>query len=420
MKIVVGYLRSAKAKGINYQIITNETYEELVRDGGLDAQYVDFGVYGQKLLYRTKTYEPKKGMFSEDESTIETYRQTHEAAMGSAMSLEAPKGTKEHNNLEEFLHADEIEEKENGKNREGTIHGRLVKIATGDGHQLDGIVYEANECIATVLHVHGSLGNFYHQPFVQMFAQVLTREGINLLSCNMRTHDGIAEGYDADGEMEYVGGSLARFETCVKDIQGAVRWCRNLGPKVYLQGHSLGCDRVLHYLESTKVTLSPILLSPCDSRQLQREWLGEEEFTLQQQALSERREIRGTEAEEAWNWAAPGAYGLNGADGWKYQIPVTEEVLESILLGAVGRILAVETGAAEISTADALAYLGRTDPIRGAGMEAMKQHLQVLLPNLAVIEGEGGHNMEECEEDTAKKVATWIREREVRTKEIER
>ena len=412
VEIVVGYLRSAKAKGINYQIITNGTYEELVRDGRLNPQYVDFGVYGEKLLYRTETYEPKQGMFSEDETTIETYRQTHEAAMGSAMALETPKGAKEHDDLEKFLHADEIEEKEYGKNREGTIRGRLVKIATGDGHQLDGFVYEAKESIATVLHVHGSFGNFYHQPFVQVFAQVLTRQGINLLSCNMRTHDGIAEGYDADGEMTYVGGSLARFETCVKDIQGAVRWCRELGPKVYLQGHSLGCDRVLHYLESTKAAVSPILLSPCDSRQLQKEWLGEQQFTRQQATLRERREKRSTEAEEAWNWAAPDAYGLKGEDGWTYQIPVTEEVLESILLGAVGRILAVEMGGAEISRVEALAYLGRTDPIRGASMEAMKEHLQILLPNVAVIEGEGGHNMEECEENTANGVAKWIKERE--------
>ena len=144
------------------------------------------------------------------------------------------------------------------KKRAGTMLGKLVKIATADRHELDGILYEAEESIATVLHVHGSLGNFYHQPFIPVFAQILTGEGINLLSCNMRTHDGIAEGYDTEGMMQYVGGSLVRFETCVEDIQGAVRWSRKLGPKVYLQGHSLGCDRVLHFLESTTEELSPI------------------------------------------------------------------------------------------------------------------------------------------------------------------
>ena len=298
------------------------------------------------------------------------------------------------------------------KKREGTDRGRLVKITAGDGHELDGILYEADESIATVLHVHGSLGNFYHQRFITVFARLLTGEGINLLSCNMRAHDGIAEGYDTEGEMKYVGGSLARFETCVEDIKGAVAWTRELGPKVYLQGHSLGCDRVLHYLESTRAGLSPILLSPCDSYQLQKDWLGVEKFGQQEAALREKNELRSTDEENTWVLASRDAYGLKGDDGWTYAIPVTEEVLASILLGPVGRLLAIEKGGTEVSRADALAYLGQEDPIRGASMEAMKAHLEVLLPEVTLIEAAGGHNLEGCEEEIAKRVAEWIKERE--------
>ena len=66
VKIVVGYLRSKKEKGIHYRIISEETYDEFVRDSQLNQRYIDFGVYGDALLYRTETYEPKQGMFSED------------------------------------------------------------------------------------------------------------------------------------------------------------------------------------------------------------------------------------------------------------------------------------------------------------------------------------------------------------------
>ena len=414
LQIVVGYLRTKKTTGLNYRIINEETYEEFLRDSQLNARYIDFGVYGEELLYRTESYEPKRGEFSEDKWTIRAYLETHEAAMKSVKALPDPTGTRNDVDLEMFLQADEIEEKERGKKREGTDRGRLVKIEAADGHQLDGILYEADESIATVVHVHGSLGNFYQQPFIPVFAQVLTREGINLLSCNMRSHDGIAEGYDGEGEMKYVGGSLARFETCVEDIKGAVGWSRRLGRKVYLQGHSLGCDRVLHYLENTGEGLSPILLSPCDSYQLQRDWLGAEEFSQQQAALRERKEAQATDEGNAWNLVPRDAYGLKGADGWTYDIPVTEDVLESILLGPVGRLLAIEKGGTEVSRAEALAYLGRRDPIRGASMEAMKAHLEVLLPKVTLIEGQGGHNMEECEEETAKRVAEWIKEKERR------
>ena len=412
LEIVVGYLRSRRTKRINYRIISEETYDELVRDSRLNTAYIDFGVYGEKLLYRTETYAPKRGMFTEDLGMIRTYRQTHEAAMRSARSLPDPTGTEVHDDLERFLQADELEEKARGKKRAGTTLGRLVKIITKDDHELDGILYESDDSIATVLHVHGSLGNFYHQPFISVFAKVLTQEGINLLSCNMRSHDGVAEGYDTEGGMKYVGGSLMRFETCVEDIRGAVSWCKKLGRKVYLQGHSIGCDRVLHYLEVTNAGLSPILLSPCDSHQLQREWLGEEKFQQQEAALRQRMEISGTEEGNAWSLAPRGAYGLNGEDDWTYEIPVTEEVLGSILLGAVGRVFAINKGGGEISSATALAYLGRKDPIRGASMEAMKKHLRVLLPNVGIIEGTGGHNMDECEEETAMRIAAWIKKQE--------
>ena len=380
VEIVVGYLRSRRRKGISYRIISKNTYDEFVHDGGMNPRYIDFGVYGDELLYRTETYEPKQGMFTEDLATIRTYRQTHDAAMRSARALPDPTGAEDHDQLERFLHADEFDAEARGKQHAGTVYGKLVKIFTNDDHELDGILYEASDSIATVLHVHGSLGNFYHQHFIPVFAQILTQGGINLLSCNMRSHDGIAEGYDREGGMKYVGGSLVRFETCLEDIRGAVLWCRKLGRKVYLQGHSLGCDRVLHYLESTNSELSPILLSPCDSHQLQREWLGEDEFRQQEAALRERMEIPGNEEGNAWTFAPRDAYGLKGEDDWTYEIPVTEDVLGSILLGAVGRLFAVEKGGGEISKANALAYLGRRDPIRGASMEAMKAHLRVLLP----------------------------------------
>ena len=110
VKIVVGYLRPRKKKGLNYRIVTKETYDEFVRDSQLDTKYIDFGVYGEELLYRTETYDPKKGMFSEDKGTIRAYRGTHKAAMGSARALSDPAGVEDHDDLERFLHADKTED----------------------------------------------------------------------------------------------------------------------------------------------------------------------------------------------------------------------------------------------------------------------------------------------------------------------
>ena len=137
-----------------------------------------------------------------------------------------------------------------------------------------------------------------------------------------------------------------------------------------------------------------------------------EKFKQQEAELQKRKKVRAAEQGNVWTLAPQDAYGLKGEDGWTYEIPVTEEVLESILLGAAGRILAVEKDGEEISKADALVYLGRDDPIRGSSMEAMKARLEVVLPKVKVIEGQGGHNMEQCEEETAREIAEWIKRRE--------
>ena len=118
VEIVVGYLRPRKTKGLKYRIVTDETYEELVRDSQLDTKYIDFGVYGEALLYRTETYEPKQGMFSEDKGTIRVYGETHKLAMKNAKELPDPAGAIDHDDLERFLDADEIEEREHEKKRE--------------------------------------------------------------------------------------------------------------------------------------------------------------------------------------------------------------------------------------------------------------------------------------------------------------
>ena len=120
VEIVVGYLRPRKTRGLNYRIVTEETYEEFVRDSQLDTKYIDFGVYGDELLYRTETYDPKKGMFSEDKNTIRTYRDTHKTAMRNARTLPDPAGAEDHDDLERFLDADDIEETERENKRDGS------------------------------------------------------------------------------------------------------------------------------------------------------------------------------------------------------------------------------------------------------------------------------------------------------------
>lgn len=280
--------------------------------------------------------------------------------------------------------------------------GELLSIINPSGLVLDGISY----CPATpqlvVVHVHGSLGNFYQQAFIRVFAKYLMAHGVGLLAFNLTAHDGIAEGYAPDGDMKYVGGSLSSFETCLGDLDAMVSVAQSICPNVVLQGHSLGCDRVLYYAEQREARIPLILLSPCDSHRLQETWLDGEEVAAQVQRLSAVAESA-SEVE----LIAPCEYGVKGSEGWTYSIPIGRRALLSIMTGAAFRTLHLDRPARVVSDAAALVYLGEADAIRGAPLQDMADHVRQLLPSAEILQLSGDHSLEGCEETVAGGILTW-------------
>ena len=409
MRVVLGFLENQKKTVIDYNVITATTYDEVMKDSGLGRGYEDFGIYGEKLLYRTESYEPKRGVFSEDEGLIEDHLGTHIAAMESARGVKLPTDLDKHDDIERFVHADleEVEDRETLR-QDGTSRGELVKIPNEGGVELDGILYRAEDSQGTVIHVHGCLGNFYNQQFIRSCATMYTGAGMDFLSLNMQAHDGIAEGYFGDGEMRYVGGAVVEFSSCLEDIRSAVMWAKGKTKTVYLQGHSMGCDRVTYFMEEGGRVEGLILLSPCDSRQLHVDWLEKAgtTWTEQREMLKQLNEEEGS-----WNLLKKDAYGLAGEEGWTYPIPTTRAVLRSIMEGPVGRVFAVEKPVKCVRNTAVMVYLGAEDPIRGASVEEMTVRLKKIFGDVDVIEGSGGHNLEGCEETTVAEIAMWLRKR---------
>ena len=204
------------------------------------------------------------------------------------------------------------------------VHGELVTFKNLAGFHHDGILYERPQHRTTVIHVHGSLGNFYQNEFLRVMAAVYTAHGINLLSFNLRGHDALAEGYRNEWDFEYAGGSIATFTECVIDLQAAVDFVAPFSDRIILQGHSMGCDRVLHYLLSTGADYDAILLSPCDSYQLQANWIAPE--TVEHQIARLKRH---TPSETHYEWLSPSEFGITQGD-WDYSIPITRPVLPVI------------------------------------------------------------------------------------------
>ena len=287
-----------------------------------------------------------------------------------------------------------------------SAHGKLVSVVNGAGLVLDGIVFSPPNARLAIVHVHGSLGNFYQQPFIRVFANRLARHGVAILSFNLTAHDGVSEGYTPDQQMRYIGGSLSRFETCLDDLDALLCFAGSICPRVVLQGHSLGCDRVLFYAQRRATRIPLILLSPCDSHRLQEIWLASETISEQAARLSSE-----SEDDEQVNLVPAAEYGLAGPDDWTYSIPISRDVLLSIITGPPFQILRVDSSAEIVSNAPAFVYMGTEDGIRGAPLNEMATHVRRLIPSARVYTVEhGGHSLNGCEEAVADSISEWAYE----------
>lgn len=287
--------------------------------------------------------------------------------------------------------------------RHGTL-GELVTFRSTRGLDLDSILYQDKANKITIVHIHGSFGNFYQNQFLRLMAKMYLDAGINLLSFNLAGHDGIAEGYRYDGDFEYVGGAIANFEECIFDIEGAVTFANQFSDCVILQGHSLGCDRILHFLTNRAANHDFILLAPCDSYQLQANWIAPE--SVEQQIARLKAHLLNGE----FDWVPAREYGIRQKD-WVYSIPVTRKALLSIMEGPVFRLIRIGTPARFSLNQKALIYIGGNDVLQTATSEVMFRYFEERVHKVTrVYMSQGDHSLLGCEYKVIQQIISWAQQ----------
>ena len=96
----------ADEPGFECRTILADDYAVRARDGQLAMDSEDFGLYGDHLLFRTTSYEPRVGIFSAHADAIQRYRRMHDAAMGAVAGCAAPPEWSDPVSVEEFLSCD--------------------------------------------------------------------------------------------------------------------------------------------------------------------------------------------------------------------------------------------------------------------------------------------------------------------------
>lgn len=141
----------------------------------------------------------------------------------------------------------------------------FIRFNAADNVELQGwLNNEAGEVAA--IHIHGMSGNGYENNFLDSLRQMYSKHAITLFTIDTRGR-GIISDFRQGDEWKHAGSCFEIFDESMHDIQGAIDYLKSIGKtKFILQGHSLGCTKVVNYVlacNSSSIE-KVILLAPTD------------------------------------------------------------------------------------------------------------------------------------------------------------
>lgn len=289
--------------------------------------------------------------------------------------------------------------------------GKLVTFSNKHNLELIGILFEPQNIASNsiIIHIHGNYGNFYNNKFLWYMSKTYTKSGISFLSFNTSAHDGLCEGYRI-GKLDYIGGGVSDYNESIIDIEAAVEFASSLGySNICLQGHSLGCDKILEYVIKHKAdNINVILLSPVDSYAVQTRWLSIHKNETVEDQICRLKAMESMSNRLEWlNLDEYGAEGLN--DDWIYQIPVTRKTLLSILESSAFKYLNLKSGTSFSINNDAFIFLGIHDGLQMVSQKEMRIFLEKHIPNCYIEDTlDSDHDIIGVEQTLANGIVNWL------------
>ncbi len=154
----------------------------------------------------------------------------------------------------------------------------IEKFSASDGVLHYALLSSSNKKNATtvILHVHGLTGNFYGSTEIEEMSHGAISEGYAFMSIQMRGSYIINRFERVKGNRRksfFAGSALEKFEDCIYDIEGAIKFLVDKGYKnIFLEGHSTGCQKIVYYMSKRKDSRVKglVLLSPADDYNFER------------------------------------------------------------------------------------------------------------------------------------------------------
>ena len=148
----------------------------------------------------------------------------------------------------------------------------IIEVKTKDGIVLNGLISESKKRDKILINIHGTASNFYEEPLIKELYTELPKKDISFLSTNNRGNSILGNSW------QRTGSALEKFEECLIDIDTWIEFCLNKGyEKIILQGHSLGTEKIVYYMNKGKYkdkVIFIILLGFSDSYGCEMNFLG--------------------------------------------------------------------------------------------------------------------------------------------------
>ena len=287
-----------------------------------------------------------------------------------------------------------------------------IPVPTERGTVLPGTLFRdgdertAETCVIAITGIHG---NFWSNPFYYNFGDTLAADGVDFVYAETSDAQGkISVDNVVTGEKEVIGSFNEDFANIDQDVDAYVQWAGAEGyARVVLAGHSLGVNKVVHYLSTHHDPFVEhfVLLSPANM-----------DFLMNQVDARQRETIDWAVADGQGDRMLPFAlFGwapMLASTAWQW---VHDNPLDNVHLDAGRDFSQVESvtqsGALFIGTYDAFA-LG--DPVQL--VEETSRHFPRADENRIVIIPKTGHTYQGREQYTAEAlrdvVLAWEVERE--------
>ena len=168
---------------------------------------------------------------------------------------------------------------------------KKLEIATQSGVMLHGALFDyPNKARIVMIAITGIHGNFYSNPFYVNLGQTLSAQGVDFIYAQTRNAFNKIPITNANtGQPEIVGSYNEDFEKSLEDVKAYVDFAQQQGyEKIVLAGHSLGANKVIHYLAKTQDSRVDkfILLSPANVTHLTNSISQSERDMIKQQVAT--------------------------------------------------------------------------------------------------------------------------------------